>query len=72
LEHTSELLDRLSAGLIDHNAKPEETCLLCGIYFREKCLVRELVGRRCFYANHRARRGPKAESNAEEGAEASQ
>ena len=65
LEHTTEILDRLSAGIIDHNATPEETCLQCGIYFREKCLVRQLVGRRCFYANHRSRREPKTESNAE-------
>lgn len=72
LEHTTEILDRLSAGIIDHNAKPEETCLQCGIYFREKCLVRKLVGRRCFYVNHRSRRGPKAESSRKKGAEASQ
>lgn len=72
LEHTTEILDRLSAGIIDHHAKPEETCLQCGIYFRENCLVRELLGRRCFYANHKARRKPKAESNGEKVAEASQ
>ncbi len=71
LEHTTEILDRLSAGIIDHNAKPEETCLQCGIYFREKCLVHKLVGRRCFYANHQSRRGPHAESNRERVAEPS-
>ncbi|MCL4522450.1 MAG: MarR family winged helix-turn-helix transcriptional regulator [Acidobacteria bacterium] len=69
LEHTTEILDRLSAGLLDHDAKPEETCLQCGIYFREKCLLRKLVGRQCFYANHRSRGEPEAESNGENGAE---
>jgi len=72
LERTTEILDRLSAGLIDHSAKPEEICLQCGIYFREECLVRKLVGRRCFYVNHRARRGPKSESNGQKGAVAPQ
>jgi DNA-binding MarR family transcriptional regulator len=56
LERTTEMLDRLSAGIIDHNARPEEVCLQCGIYFREKCLVRKLIGRRCFYALHKQKR----------------
>lgn len=54
LRRTTELLDRLSAGLVDHGAKPEELCLQCGIYFREKCLVRKLVRRNCFYHRHRS------------------
>ncbi len=49
LQRTSELLDRLSAALVDHSAKPEEVCLQCGIYFRNRCLVRQLVKRNCFY-----------------------
>jgi DNA-binding MarR family transcriptional regulator len=56
LRRTARLLDRLSAGLVDHHAGPEEVCLQCGIYFRDHCLVRQLVGRNCFYErgrNHR-------------------
>ena len=53
LNHTAEILDRLSAGLLDHNAEPEELCIQCGIYFREQCPVRKLVGRRCFYSLHK-------------------
>jgi len=49
LRRTARLLDRLSAGLVDHHAGPEEVCLQCGIYFRDDCLVRRLVGRHCFY-----------------------
>jgi MarR family transcriptional regulator, temperature-dependent positive regulator of motility len=49
LRRTARLLDRLSAGLVDHHAGPEETCLQCGIYFRDNCLVKRLVGRQCFY-----------------------
>jgi DNA-binding MarR family transcriptional regulator len=56
LRVTSELLDRLSANIVDHTAKPEEICLQCGIYFREKCLLREYVQRTCFYQRHKARK----------------
>jgi MarR family transcriptional regulator, temperature-dependent positive regulator of motility len=56
LRRTARLLDRLSAGLVDHHAGPDETCLQCGIYFRDDCLVRRLVGRHCFYAPGREHR----------------
>ena len=56
LRRTAELLDRLSAGIVNHSARPEEVCLQCGIYYRERCLVRELVGRNCFFRTHRTRR----------------
>ncbi|MGO9230581.1 MAG: MarR family winged helix-turn-helix transcriptional regulator [Bryobacteraceae bacterium] len=55
LRHASELLDRLSADIVDHTSNPEELCLKCGIYFRERCLVRKLVPRNCFY--QRAQKG---------------
>jgi MarR family transcriptional regulator, temperature-dependent positive regulator of motility len=53
LRRAARLLDRLSAGLVDHDAGPEEVCLQCGIYFRDKCVVRELVKRNCFYLRNR-------------------
>lgn len=49
LRRAARLLDRLSAGLVDHHASAEEVCLQCGIYFREKCVVRQLAKRNCFY-----------------------
>jgi DNA-binding MarR family transcriptional regulator len=72
LQRTAEILDRLSAGIVDHNAKPEEVCLQCGIYFREQCLVRKLVGRRCFYTLHKHRHvaHPPAEAEHRKPAEA--
>ncbi len=64
LRHTAKLLDRLSAELVDHTPHPDEHCLQCGIYFRERCLVRQLAKRSCFYlgkgAAGRRRRGPEA------------
>lgn len=55
LRRTMELLDRLSAGIIDHTTKAEELCLQCGIYYRQQCLMRELVQRNCFYHRHKQR-----------------
>jgi DNA-binding MarR family transcriptional regulator len=49
LRRASELLDRLSADIVDHNSNPQELCLQCGIYFRERCLLRQLVPQNCFY-----------------------
>jgi DNA-binding MarR family transcriptional regulator len=56
LRRTAELLDRLSAGIVDHKAKAEDLCLQCGIYYRKKCLVRQLVRRNCFYDRHKGRK----------------
>ncbi|MGO9011984.1 MAG: MarR family winged helix-turn-helix transcriptional regulator [Bryobacteraceae bacterium] len=68
LQRASELLDRLSADLVDHTSNPEELCLKCGIYFRERCLVRQLVPRNCFYQRSRkaSRQRPIRESNGKE------
>jgi len=53
LKRAARLLDRLSAGLVDHHSSPEEVCLQCGIYFREKCVVRQLTNRNCFYLSNK-------------------
>jgi DNA-binding MarR family transcriptional regulator len=49
LKQAAELLDRLSACMIGVSANPEEMCLQCGIYFREKCILAKLLNRRCLY-----------------------
>ena len=48
------LLDNLSASLVDHGADPEELCLQCGIYFSDKCVVRQRGNRSCYLARLRA------------------
>jgi DNA-binding MarR family transcriptional regulator len=53
LRHMADLLDRVSMEIVNHTAKTEEICLQCGIYFRERCLLRKLMGRTCFYQQHR-------------------
>ena len=60
LQRTADLLDRLSAGIVDHTAQAEELCLQCGIYYRKKCLVRQLIHRQCFYHRHRSRKDSPA------------
>jgi hypothetical protein len=52
LKRTSDLLDRISAELMDHH-RHEDVCLQCGIYFRQQCLVRKLLHRECFYVRNR-------------------
>jgi DNA-binding MarR family transcriptional regulator len=55
LRRASQLLDRLSAGVVNHSARPGEVCLQCGIYFRDNCLVRKLLKRDCFYLRNKSR-----------------
>jgi DNA-binding MarR family transcriptional regulator len=62
LRRTAELLDKLSAGIVDHAAKAEELCLQCGIYYRKRCLVRQLVRRNCFYRRHKDRKNASSGS----------
>lgn len=50
---TTKLLDRLSADLVELEASPQELCFRCGIYFRDSCLLREVVKRTCYYYLHR-------------------
>ncbi len=52
LRRTADLLDRLSADIVQNNGQ-DEMCLQCGIYFRERCLVRQIVQRNCFYKRHK-------------------
>ncbi len=52
LRRAGALLDAVSARIVNHTANPEEVCLQCGIYFRERCLLRESTGRQCFYQRH--------------------
>ena len=50
---TTKLLDRLSADLVELESGPRELCFRCGIYFRDSCLLREVVKRTCYYYLHR-------------------
>lgn len=49
LRRTADLLDQLSISLVDHDGGQEEACFRCGIYFREKCLLRAKRHRVCHF-----------------------
>ncbi len=53
LQQLVNLLDRLSAQIVSHSSRPEELCLQCGIHYRETCLLRQRLGRKCQYLSRR-------------------
>jgi len=56
LKEVATLLDRISTSVASQTAKAEDLCLQCGIHFREKCLVRQLLHTNCSYQEQRDRR----------------
>ena len=53
LLQAAQLLDRLSVELVDRTGTAEGSCLRCGIYFRDKCLLRETYNRNCRFHSSR-------------------
>jgi DNA-binding MarR family transcriptional regulator len=41
------LLDQLSLVMVQRYADVDESCFRCGLHFREKCVLRRVVGRHC-------------------------
>ena len=56
LRRTAELLDRLASAIVMQSGDPEEVCLQCSIYLRNRCLLQEVVRRSC---SHHQRKGRK-------------
>lgn len=61
LMDTAAALDRLSVRLVEGNNEGDEgagrdTCFRCGIYFREKCLLRERGRPGCYFHRYKQRR----------------
>jgi DNA-binding MarR family transcriptional regulator len=63
---TAELLDQLSADLVDLESGTQELCFRCGIYFRDKCVLRNAHDRIC-YCNLRRRPKDEGRPDAEAG-----
>ncbi len=55
LHQTAELLDRLSAHIVDRSLGSEVICLQCGLHFREKCLIRQKLSRNCLFQKQKER-----------------
>jgi len=49
LRALARLMDQITVEILNHSARAGDICLHCGIYFRNKCLVRDMDGRSCFY-----------------------
>ncbi len=56
LERTALLLDRIAASIVNQTAHPEEVCLQCGVYLKERCLLQEVARRTCSYRKRAERR----------------
>jgi len=56
LRKTVEVLDRLAGAIVMQSGDPEEVCLQCSIYLRNRCLLQEVVRRSC---SHHQRKGRK-------------
>jgi DNA-binding MarR family transcriptional regulator len=67
VQQAVQFLDNLSSAIIGEQRRtPERSCVLCGIYFREKCPLRQRLGRRCLYT--RAHAGERQEATEPEAA----
>lgn len=58
LQHTAQVLDQLAGSIVTHSANPEEVCLQCGVYFKERCLLQELMRRDCQYRQRKGKTSP--------------
>ena len=62
LRRTAELLDRLASAIVMQSGDPDELCLQCSIYLRNRCLLQEVVRRSCAHHQRKGRKqGPPAE-----------
>ncbi len=57
----ASFLDRISVGLITQGTHPDDLCFRCGLFFRERCLLRAVTGPNCIYhrlSDHVIAQGP--------------
>ena len=62
LHRCAESLQHISARLVELGLNVEETCLQCGVYFRERCVIREQMGRDCNYNRFLSRKTPSPDT----------
>lgn len=61
LRRAAELLDRISAQIVDYSSDSEELGLKSGeVYFRDKRLARRLAERNCFYERRGGQTGRRS------------
>lgn len=57
------LLDHLSLIMVQRYADVDESCFRCGLHFREKCVLRRVVGRHCLALDTGDRDEPRQAGN---------
>jgi DNA-binding MarR family transcriptional regulator len=58
LRRTTSFLDRLSVQIVGRRSNEGRLCLQCGIHFREKCVLYELLDRPCPFRPTKERNEP--------------
>ncbi len=53
LTETARFLDQLSTEVVKTGRVREGICLRCGIHFRDRCILRQSVGKNCYFHLHK-------------------
>lgn len=53
LRGTADFLDHLSTEVVKTGRVREGICLRCGIHFRDRCILRQSVGKNCYFHLHK-------------------
>jgi len=53
LRTTAQFLDQLSTQVVKTGRVRDGICLRCGIHFRDRCILRQSVGKNCYFHMHK-------------------
>jgi len=53
LQTTADFLDELSTEVVKTGRVRDGICLRCGIHFRDRCILRQSVGKNCYFHQHK-------------------
>jgi len=53
LKETADFLDHLSTEVVKTGRVRDGICLRCGIHFRDRCILRQSVGKNCYFHLHK-------------------
>lgn len=53
LQTTALFLDQLSTEVVKTGRVRDGICLRCGIHFRDRCILRQSVGKACYFHQHK-------------------
>jgi DNA-binding MarR family transcriptional regulator len=59
LKLAAGVLYELASSIVATSANPEEVCLQCGVYFKDRCLLHDAVRGTCQYRQKKSRQGTR-------------